>query len=189
MMRSKVFLWIVMSAALFNCRTSHSIQKTEVAEYIFSDSGNVAQDTAVTTFIEPYKKKMEGEMNAIIGESEIPMEKGTPEGLLGDYVADACMREGAKAYYPQDNSKIDFAFFNNGGLRRALPRGEITRGNVFELMPFENELVVLTADGSTVKKIFNFIASKDGAPVSGTSFKISNHAATDIMINKAPLDT
>lgn len=71
----------------------------------------------------------------------------------------------------------DFAVFNTGGLRRPLPLGNITRGDVFELMPFENELVILTMNGEAVKKLVNFIATKGGAPVSGLRLRIQDSVA------------
>ena len=45
---------------------------------------------------------------------------------------------------PSNNHHIDFCLLNNGGLRTSLPQGNITRRKIFELMPFENELVVVT---------------------------------------------
>ena len=110
-------------------------------------------------------------------------------GLLGDFVADACLYVSNKTYYPTDNKPADFIFLNNGGLRNSLPKGNITKGNVFELMPFENELVVLKINGALVKKIFNFIASKDGAPLGGATFEIKNNEAVNIFINNHPFDS
>jgi 2',3'-cyclic-nucleotide 2'-phosphodiesterase (5'-nucleotidase family) len=175
--------------SLSACKTKFQVESTKQTEYILSDSLAKDVDTTVLTFIHPYKEKMEGEMNTVIAESEVAMERGTPESRLGNFVADACMSEATKVYYPIDGLKADFLILNNGGLRRSLPAGKITRGDVFELMPFENELIVLTLDGKLVKKIFNFIASKNGAPVSGVRFFISNQEALDIRINGQPLDT
>jgi 2',3'-cyclic-nucleotide 2'-phosphodiesterase (5'-nucleotidase family) len=132
---------------------------------------------------------MEIDMNVVLAESEYPMERGVPESRLGNFVSDVCMIEAEKIYNTSTNKQIDFAFFNNGGLRRALPKGKITKGDVFELMPFENELVVLTLDAIRVKKIFNFIASKEGAPVSGTKFQIKDKEAFNIFIRNKPLDS
>jgi 2',3'-cyclic-nucleotide 2'-phosphodiesterase (5'-nucleotidase family) len=174
---------------LLSCKSGYQIDSVKPAEYVFSDTAVSAVDSAIISFIEPYKSKMEGEMKTVIAESVYPMERGLPEGRLGDFVSDACMAEGIKIYYPSDNKQIDFAFFNHGGLRRPLPSGNITRGDVFELMPFENELVVLTLDGVVVKKIFNFIASKGGAPVSNVRFRIVEKQAIDITIDGQPLDT
>ncbi len=174
---------------LYACSPALNIQKTEKSEYVLSDSSNAGGDSIINAFIVPYREKVEGAMSEVIGESDYSMEKGVPESRLGNFVADACMTESAKVFYPADGKPADFAFLNNGGLRRSLPKGAITRGDIFELMPFENELVVLTMNAEIVKKIFNFIASKDGGPVSGASFRIQDHQATNILIQQLPLDS
>jgi 2',3'-cyclic-nucleotide 2'-phosphodiesterase (5'-nucleotidase family) len=184
--RFTVSLIILSVFSFAGCKPKYTITRTE---YVFSDSTDYPVDSSVYEFIQPYKQRMEGEMNTVLAESDSAMQKGVPESKLGNFVADACMSETKKIYYPTDGKQPDFAFLNNGGLRRPLPSGKITRGDVFELMPFENELVVLTLDGKLVKKIFNFIASKDGAPVSGVRFKISHKEAIEIMIDGKPLDT
>ncbi len=176
------------SALLISCKPVYNIQKTEDKEYVLSDTSNTSIDSSIYSMILPYKEKVEGTMNAVIAETETALEKGNPESKLGNFVADACLSESAKIYYPSDGRQSDFSFFNNGGLRKALPKGKIILGDVFELMPFENQLVVLTLNGELVKKIFNFIASKDGAPISGARFEIKNHEAINITINNLPLD-
>ena len=171
------------------CKPAFKIQKTEQVEYIFSDTLNNETDSSVISYIIPYKEKMLQTMSDVLAESEFAMEKGNPEGVLGNFVSDACMQEAAKIFYPTDGRQADFAFLNNGGLRRPLPKGKITRMDVFELMPFENELVVLKINGDVVKLIFNFIASTDGGPVSGARFRIKDKKAIDIIIQNEPLDT
>ena len=188
-MLRKTELTLLFLLSLLSCKSVYHVESVKPTEYVFSDTSITPVDSALIQFIEPYRAKMEGEMNTVIAESVYPMERGLPEGRLGNFVSDACMSEGVKLYYPPDNQQSDFTFLNNGGLRRPLPSGNITRGDVYELMPFENELVVLTLDGVLVKKIFNFIASKGGAPVSDVRFRILNHEAADIIIGGQPLDT
>ncbi len=174
---------------LVSCKSAYVIQKTEQSEYILSDTSNTAIDSSIYKLIIPYKEKVIGTMSTIIAESETSLEKGTPESKLGNFVADACMSEAAKIFNPADGLPADFTFLNNGGLRRALPEGKIILGDIYELMPFENQLVVLSVNGKLVKKIFNFIASKDGAPISGARFQIKDHEAVNITIHNQPLDT
>jgi 2',3'-cyclic-nucleotide 2'-phosphodiesterase (5'-nucleotidase family) len=180
------FLFIL---SLLSCKPVYELKQTETSEYVFSDTANASVDSSFERIISPYRVQMTGVMNEVIGESEFEMEKGTPESRLGNFVADACLTEATKIFYPADGHQPDFSFFNNGGLRRPLPKGKITRGDVFELMPFENELVVLTLNGESVKKIFNFIASKDGGPVAGARFQIVDHKAVNITIKSEPLDS
>ena len=65
------------------------------------------------------------------------------ESLLGNLVTDA-MRAASKA---------DLAFTNGGGLRADLPEGPITKGTVYEVMPFDNTIVLVPLTGAEVRSM------------------------------------
>ncbi len=127
------------------------------------DSTSV-ENSNTSMLITPYKAKLDAEMNEVlvISAEEFPKEKGKPETKLGNLVADLSF-EIAKDYYKDD---VDFCLLNFGGLRTSLPKGEITRGKIFELMPFENELVVLELNGKAYDKIIKYLISSP-QPISG----------------------
>lgn len=62
---------------------------------------------------------------------------------------------------------------NMGGLRNILPEGDITVGDVFEILPFENSLCVLTMKGTDLRRLFEAIASLHGEGVSGIRLEIT----------------
>ncbi len=188
-MYPKFFIVTLFPLLSAGCGTHARITKVETKNYQLANSGSTDVDSAIYYKILPYKKSLDADMSAVLAFSEQALEKGTPESLLGDFVSDACLSVANKSYYPSDEKPIDFIFLNNGGLRNSLPKGNITKGNVFELMPFENELVVLKLNGTLVKKIFNFIAAKDGAPVAGVKFKIKDKEAVNIEIRNQPFDS
>jgi 2',3'-cyclic-nucleotide 2'-phosphodiesterase (5'-nucleotidase family) len=189
-MRPRVLTaFLTLILALSACHPNRTVIKQESTAYVLSDSTNTDTDEKVNLLIRPYRDSMKTEMSERLAESEFAMERGIPESRLGNFVSDACLYILHKNFYSPEGNAVDFIFLNNGGLRKALPAGVITRGDVFELMPFENELVVLTVNGKDVKKIFNFIASKGGAPVAGVRFTIQQETAENIFINGQPLDS
>ena len=103
----------------------------------------------------------------IVSAEEFPKERGIPETKLGNLVADLSLEIANKLYNPTDNHNIDFCLLNNGGLRTSLPKGEITRGKIFELMPFENELVVVTITKPNLVTLIEYLKSVGGQPISG----------------------
>ncbi|MCW8896819.1 MAG: 5'-nucleotidase C-terminal domain-containing protein [Flavobacteriales bacterium] len=117
-----------------------------------------------TDLITPYKDSLEKEMNEVlvISAEEFPKEKGKPETKLGNLVADLSIEIAQKTY----NSNIDFCLLNFGGLRTSLPKGEITRGKIFELMPFENELVVVTISKEQFEHLIGYLYTVGGQPIS-----------------------
>lgn len=73
------------------------------------------------------------------------------ETPLGDLVADATL------WYTR-HLEVDFAFQNAGGIRTDLPRGEISRKAIYEVLPFDNTVVVLTLKGSDLEALFHHIS-------------------------------
>lgn len=128
-------------------------------------SNNLQADS----LIQPYKTKLDAEMNEVlvISSEEFPKEKGKAQTKLGNLVADLSLEIANNLYNPSDEEPIDLCLLNFGGLRNSLPKGEITRGKIFELMPFENELVVVRINEENMNNLINYIKSVGGQPVSG----------------------
>ena len=76
-----------------------------------------------------------------------------------------------------------------GSVRTVIPAGDIQLRKVFELMPFENELVILWLKGDKLNELCQYFASKGGEGVSGLRFVIDNNKALDITINGRSLET
>jgi len=78
---------------------------------------------------------------------------------------------------------------NYGGLRvPLLPAGNITKGMIFELMPFDNFLTVMELKGNVVQQLFDHIAAQGGWPVAGVRFEIFDGKASEIQISNKPLE-
>ena len=85
--------------------------------------------------------------------------------------------------------KIAIAFMNTGGVRLPdLPAGPITRGKIYELMPFDNVMVSLKIKGNILKQYLDTLAADDGVLESGMTLQIVNKTAQQIMIGAKPLD-
>lgn len=151
----------------------------------YAVSPKAAADTALLNLVQPYSLEVNRTMNKVIGFTPTTMTKRLPESGLGNFMADCMLEMGTKKF----GMPIDIAFMNQGGIRASINKGNITIGNVYELMPFDNLLVVQELKGSVLEALLNHIASDGGWPISkGSSFKIKNKQAVDIIINGKPLD-
>jgi 2',3'-cyclic-nucleotide 2'-phosphodiesterase (5'-nucleotidase family) len=180
----KVALSVIFATTfLSSCNRHLSVTKSEYAQYGIDAS--TEQDSSVIGFYLPYKQKMEAEMSRVIGQTDRALTKpAEPETLMGNYFADAMLTEGRKK-----EPATQFTLATKGGLRTTFPKGNITVSNVFELMPFENEVVILKLSGESVQKLIDFIASKNGQPVSGIRMKIRDNKAFDVTIAGEPFDS
>lgn len=141
-------------------------------------------DSTFYNIAKPYKIKIENEMNEVLTFSKLDLRKGQPESLLGNWTADICL-EIAQLIYKGD---IDVAMFNNGGLRSSLSKGEITKGDIFQLMPFENELVVVDLNKNEFKFFVEYYMKTGGQPIGfSNQFSLNDSIfsilTTDYLVN------
>lgn len=169
---------IAAACFLFSCSSNYKLVDAKRKAYPIN-AATLTDSTVLKTYL-PYKLKMDSQMNAVIGYTDVALTKtyvGT-ESLLGNFFSDAAFAEAGKL-----DQQIDFAMpSTNGGLRNDLPLGPVTLANVFELMPFENELMIYELKGDKVKELLDNIAASGGQPVAGIKFRIADKKATDIVI-------
>lgn len=184
-MKQTNFILLILLLGLISCQRQWYIAEADV-EYIRFNKYAAEPDAEIEAIINPYKSQLDGEMNEVIGEVEHELTKRLPESTLGNFIADLLKIESEREF----NMKIDFAAQNHGGLRiPSIPKGPLKKNKIYEVMPFDNTLVVIEAKGDVVKRLFDRIAVKGGWPVSKeVSFVIDNLKATEIEISGKPLD-
>ena len=175
------FIWIA------SCKTNYVPTSFEARNLSVSSSENQLDSQIVRMYL-PFKNKLEKDMGRVISRTEKEMFKQKPESYLTNFLADLLLFE-AKIEAEKSNLKINpnISYFNYGGIRSFLPEGEITVGNVFELMPFENEMVFIQLSGNQIQEFLNQLAQKGGDSVGGVRFLISNEKAKNIKINGVDL--
>ncbi len=178
-----ISIFLILAVA---CSTPPKLVKSEKAAVQLNK--NQQADSSILAMINPYKAPLDAEMNDVLIISEAEAVKGDPESTLGNLVADIVLIKANEKYKLKYSEGVDFCLLNKGGLRTSLPKGEITVGKVFELMPFENEIVVLTLSGKKTQEMFDYIAYNKGMPFSGLKMGISDTAAVDMLVNGKPFD-
>lgn len=176
------FHFLALAAMLFSA-CSPRLHVAETKKQLYPISSEIAPDALISAFYKPYKLKLDSIMNDVVGVAAIEISKGQPEGPLNNFFADA-MYESAKDW----GIKFDFAYTNYGGLRNPLPKGNIYRYKIFELMPFENAFTTVTFKGEDIQKFFDFIADGGGDPIAGARFTIEGKKAIDISIEGISFD-
>ncbi len=183
----KCFFLAAAITAFLSCHHEAKVSSYQTNFYELKNE-SASGDTSYMNLISPYKSVVDKEMNVVIGTSEIPLTKELPECVLGNFVADLLFKKANERYKPADGSKADFCVLNYGSLRNSLPQGDITKGRVFELMPFENEIVIVTLDGANTQKLFNVIGEKGGMPVSGMKMALNDKIPSEIFIGENKFD-
>ncbi len=120
------------------------------------------EDTDVRAMIDEIQAKVEKEYSVVVAKSEVDLNgdknpgNRTQETNNGDIITDACLWY-ATEKYPDISSKVPksnvVAIENGGGIRAWIRKGEVTRGDLFKVLPFGNTLDVIYVKGSTLLEV------------------------------------
>jgi len=87
---------------------------------------------------------------------------------LGNLVADIIFFQSDSIFKIQENKNIDFVIQNHGGIRSSLPKGNIKLTDAYNILPFDNEIVIVEMDGGSVNEIVCFLKNEiKPHPISG----------------------
>ena len=142
-------------------------------------TAEISDDPIAKSLIAALKVPLMEAMGKPVGETvaEIPRSGPSKQGLMADLITDS-MLDATR----QMGSVL--AMMNAGGIRSSLPAGKITYGDAISVQPFNNTLVVLTLTGAEIEAALSsgvlFVSE-------GSSFKLSQGKATDVVIDGKPL--
>lgn len=182
------YLLLLLVLLGLSCSRQQYVHVADIdGDYIRVNKWAAKDDAEVKKLIEPYKKELDDKMDEVIGELANDMVKAKPSSSLGNWFTDYLMLSAKRAGFED----VDFAFQNYGGLRvNTVTAGPLTVREIFEIMPFENELVVMEMDAALVQHLLDRFASKGEVQISNElRVTFDNGKAKDIMINGEPLQS
>ena len=131
-----------------------------------------------------YKARLGKDITRPIGECDQFMTVMTPEGLLSDFLADQLLLKACQL----SREGVDLSVINLGSIRAPLKKGILTVTDIYKVMPFENELVILELKGSDIWSVFKSIARTGGAGVSNVNLEIKGNKINKLLINGESVD-
>ena len=159
---SPICLTLVTLLLLASCQTAqYQLQSVVPHRIEITKALDARPDAKAAAFIAPFHVGVDSLRLPYLGESELYMAGHRPESLLSNWVADAFVTAGRRMGY-----EPDFGLCNIGGLRAALPKGEVFRGDIMAIAPFENHFTIVKMKGSDVMELMKNIASVLGEGVS-----------------------
>lgn len=139
----------------------------------------------IEEIIAPYRQQVNEMRSKEIGNSPYEFERKSPEmvNLMSDFVrirgAELC------------GKPVDLAIMNKGGIRNSLTQGPITKGEIIDILPFDNSIVVMDIKGRDLLDNIAVMAAQDGQGVSNNVevlFDPSTKAVNSATIDGKPIN-
>lgn len=151
--------------------------------YSVEYSDTLTQDSIAIVMIDDYRAQFSDDMSIVIGKSNHILQRGRPESLLTNFVADLIYNN-ASEYARTIHRTIvpDISLVNVTGFRNSIPKGIITREIIFEVMPFDNKIVFVYLKGDILAEFCEVIAKKGGEGVAGMKMVIQGKHVKEVLI-------
>jgi len=171
----KHYLIYVASLSLLLASGCGSLSAPSIQPRVYNitqetDAGDGAQvqgedgTAKMASTIAPYKAQLDAKMNRQLATLATPLTKQGAESSIGNWMADLMMAAAIDRFVGKD---ISFATANSGGIRvQEIGTGPLLVSEIYEMMPFDNELVLLDLSGAELKAFISHIANSGGWPVS-----------------------
>jgi len=167
------------------CKTESNQEKYG---YNIEINQQVLSDSSIVKYYQPFKKNLEESlMNTPISYSAKTYKKNDGElnSTLSNMFADATYEMSNPVFNKMSGKNIDIVLLNNGGIRSIISKGNISEKTAFELMPFENSIVVLELSGLSIIKMIDYLRKvKLQHPISGLQITLNNdYSVNEVNIN------
>jgi 2',3'-cyclic-nucleotide 2'-phosphodiesterase (5'-nucleotidase family) len=152
---------------LGSCNNVDYIKKIEGKQIPIDTS--YAVDAEIEQFIKPFRDHVNKDLDSVIAYSADSYSKtqGRLNTALGNLMVDAMYEQANPVFRSRTGRDLDMALLNHGGIRADLPKGPVTARTGFELMPFENSIVVASLKGKYVKDMITYLLRANRAhPIS-----------------------
>ncbi len=152
-------------------------------EFVATDS--IVPDPEIARLVADATARVKSIVERPIATVAETMRRGGPQYALGNLIADA----------QRAATRADIAVMNNGGIRTDLWAGPATYGSLFEIAPFGNLLLRITASGDAIRRYFeNAVSGRNvfihisGATIRFDPSKPAGSRLVDVEIGGARLD-
>ena len=161
------FLFLSLAIlSVTSCRTPLNVAKIDTQKNI-SIAQDLPEDQKFNAIIAPYKQELEGKMNTNLSHTSVDLNKSGDNSNLGNLLADYTF-EGASEWAKNNGiPSVDAALINVGGIRSSIGKGDILTKHIYEIMPFENEVIIVKMKGSDLSGLFQYyLKTQKNNPVS-----------------------
>jgi 2',3'-cyclic-nucleotide 2'-phosphodiesterase (5'-nucleotidase family) len=188
-MKIKFLLIGFAALSLSACKSSLNIAKVQTEKNI-KISKDLPDDQVFNKIIKPYKDELQGKMNKKISYTAVDLNKLGDNSNLGNLLADYTF-EGADEWAKKNGipGGVDCALINVGGIRSTIGAGDILTKSIYEVMPFENEVLIVKMKGSDLKGLFDYyLTTQKNNPVSHLYIETDNGVAIKELVNGKEVD-
>lgn len=162
-------LFILLYIFIFSSCKQEKYNLTKIEGLRIEINDSIAINTEIETYIKPYRDNIQKDLDSVLAYSVATYTKtdGELNTAIGNFMADVIYDEANPIFKSRTGHDIDMVLLNHGGIRSILSKGNITKRTAFELMPFENSIVVVALKREQIDSLILYLSkAKRAHPLS-----------------------
>ena len=189
-MKYRIIFLLVVLTSISACKKDYHLEKIKGERLSINDSITGVQN--IEDFIKPYRENVNKNLDSVISYAIDTYSKrdGEYNTAIGNLFADATLEQANPVFNKRTGENIDLVLLNHGGIRAIISKGNISARTAYQIMPFENSLVVATLKGEQIKELVNYLQlAKRAHPIAGLNIVLNeDYSLNKATINGKPID-
>ena len=182
---------IVVFVTLLLCSCNDKVQNPgEIKAEQLPVTSSIKAKDSIAAFVKPYHDRINTILDSTLAyvSHDLVKDDGQLNTTAGNFLADLVLEQADPIFKSRTGNSIDFVVLNHGGIRAIVSKGEVNARTAYQVMPFENNIVVVEMDGKAVKDLLEFLARSGRAhPVANTKLTLNrNKNYVKTIINNQP---
>ncbi|WP_299600414.1 5'-nucleotidase [uncultured Aquimarina sp.] len=186
----KSYFIIVFLIIFSSCKKNNYLTSIEGKRIEINDT--IASNAEVEAFIKPYRAHVNKMLDSALAYAPQTYSKGDGDlnTAIGNLMADIVLEQANPVFTSRTGNKIDMVLLNYGGIRAPISKGNISARTAYQVMPFENSIIVAEMKGALIKKLIAYLQeSKRAHPISGLKLTLDhNFEVVNALINDKEID-
>lgn len=172
------FLFFLLNIFLFSSCKQQKQELTKIEGKRIEINNGIAPKADIESFIKPYRDHIQKDLDSVLAYSVDTYSKsnGHLNTAVGNFMADVVYTQSNPVFKKRTGEDIDMVLLNHGGIRSIIPKGNITARTAYELMPFDNSIVVVKLKGSQLDSLLLYLSkAKRPHPISKLKLEIDKN--------------
>lgn len=190
-MRTYRYIFLLAIILFSGCKNEVLVNSEIEGKRIAIDE-NINPDQQIEDFVRPYSNHINKTLDSVLAYNPTDLNKSEGElnTAIGNLMADIVMEQANPVFKSRTGNDIDIVLLNFGGIRSTIGKGPVTARTAYNIMPFENEIVVVELTGEKIQEMLDYLENNRTAhPLSGIEIKVDrNYNITETNIQDTPFD-
>jgi 2',3'-cyclic-nucleotide 2'-phosphodiesterase (5'-nucleotidase family) len=147
---------------------------------------------SLEAFVAPYRERVNEVLDSTLAYAPYTISKtdGVYNTTAGNLMADIVLQEANPIFRARTGREIDFVLLNHGGIRSVISPGPVSARTAYQVMPFDNTIVVAEMNGKAIRELVAFLIQADRPhPIAGIQIVMGkDNRLQEVNIQGVPFD-